>query len=289
MSFKREIIHFKLNKRQRNGLFFLLLIIVALQTGYYLISKDTPQLKINNPELLAYQKQLDSIKQIQADYKPTIYPFNPNFITDYKGYTLGMTVEQINKLHSYRAKGKFVNSAEEFKQLTGVSQEFIDTWSPYFKFPDWVNKPKKENTFQKNTKTEAIALSDLNTATAEDLKKVNGIGDKLSERIVKYREKLGGFLVEDQLAEVYGLSPEVVQETLKYFKILSKPDIVTVDVNKASIKQLTSVPNISYQLAKKIVMLRSSKGHINSLEELTKIEEFPLQKFNIIALYLKIE
>lgn len=289
MSFKKEIIHFKLNKRQRNGLFFLLLIIVALQTCYYIISKSPPQLKLNDPELFAYQKQLDSIKQTQPARKPTIYPFNPNFITDYKGYTLGMTVEQINKLHSYRAKGKFVNSAVEFKQLTGVSQEFIDTWSPYFKFPDWVNKSKKEGTSQKNTEAKTISLRDLNTATVEDLKTVNGIGDKLSERIVKYREKLGGFLVEEQLAEVYGLSPEVVKETLKYFKILSKPDIVKVDVNKASLQELASVPNVNYQLAKKIIIFRSSTGHINSLEELTKIEEFPLQKFNIIALYLKVE
>lgn len=202
---------------------------------------------------------------------------------------MGMTVEQINKLHSYRANGKFVNSTEEFKQLTGVSQEFIDVWSPYFTFPDWVNKPKKDTSFHKNIKTEIIVPRDLNTATSEDLKRVNGIGDKLSERIVKYREKIGGFLVEEQLGEVYGLSPEMVQETLKYFKILSKPEIVKVDVNKASLQELASVPNLNYQLAKKIILLRSTSGQISSLEELTKIEEFPLPKFNIIALYLKVE
>jgi len=48
---------------------------------------------------------------------PHIYPFNPNFITDY-GYKLGMTSEEINRLLNYRATNKWINSAEEFQKFT---------------------------------------------------------------------------------------------------------------------------------------------------------------------------
>ena len=32
------------------------------------------------------QAPIDSLKKAQKEYVPKIYPFNPNFITDFKGY-----------------------------------------------------------------------------------------------------------------------------------------------------------------------------------------------------------
>ena len=42
-----------------------------------------------------------------ATKKDTIYPFNPNFISDYKGYKLGMSIQEIDRLHQYRAQNKY--------------------------------------------------------------------------------------------------------------------------------------------------------------------------------------
>ena len=42
-------------------------------------------------------------------------PFNPNFITDYKGYTLGMSLDEIQRLHKFRSQDKWVNSAHDFQ------------------------------------------------------------------------------------------------------------------------------------------------------------------------------
>lgn len=47
-------------------------------------------------------------------------------------------------------------------------------------------------------------ILDINAATAEDFKTINGIGEKLSARIVKFRDRLGGFLTSEQLYDVYG-------------------------------------------------------------------------------------
>jgi len=49
-----------------------------------------------------------------------------------------MTLAQIDKLHQFRKQNKYVNSKAEFQKLTGVSNDWMKQYAPYFKFPDWV-------------------------------------------------------------------------------------------------------------------------------------------------------
>jgi hypothetical protein len=53
-----------------------------------------------------------------------LYPFNPNFITDFKGYKLGMSVQEIDLLE-YRKGNKYVNSPKEFQAVTQVSDSLL--------------------------------------------------------------------------------------------------------------------------------------------------------------------
>ncbi|MBT9048425.1 competence protein [Lactobacillus delbrueckii subsp. bulgaricus] len=48
-------------------------------------------------------------------------------------------------------------------------------------------------------------LINLNTATASDLQKLNGIGEKKAEQIVAYRQEKGSFKSIDELKEVSGI------------------------------------------------------------------------------------
>lgn len=273
----------------------LILLMIFIQLGYYFyfaeitfaVQKENEKTK----EWLAVQSEIDSLKEVKSTESRKIYPFNPNFISDYKGYALGMSVAEIDRLHDFREGNKFVNSAEEFKKVTKVSNELLAKISPYFKFPDWV-KNKKKNAFydeyskQSVDKKVRIAVTDINGATQEELMKVYGIGPGLSERILKEREKLGAFVSMEQMKDVWGLSPEVVENLNKYFKVLEKPTIVKLDINNASVKEITRLPFFKYYLAKEIVTFRSMNGAIKSKEDLIKIKDFPVEKVDIIALYL---
>ncbi|HKJ06698.1 MAG TPA: helix-hairpin-helix domain-containing protein, partial [Flavobacteriaceae bacterium] len=73
----------------------------------------------------------------------------------------------------------------------------------------------------------------------------------------------------------------------KHFKITSLPEIKKVNVNTASFKQVLHLPYIDYELTKKIFNYRDEVAEIQSLDELKKIDDFPLEKFNRIALYLE--
>ena len=208
--------HFTFTKKQRNGIFLLVVLMVILQVLFYFYNK---KLDVNDKKRIVntrLQQEIDSLKLVQIENtKFKVFPFNPNYITDYKGYTLGMSVEEIDRLHAYRATNKWVNSATEFQQVTKVSDSLLAILSPNFKFPEWVTNPKPKSFKANSYRTKPKSFSekiDLNTATASQLKRVYGIGDALSERIVSYREKIGGqFIADVELTQVYGLSPEVIE------------------------------------------------------------------------------
>lgn len=287
-TFKQLILSY--SKSQRIGIIFLFVLIFICQGIYFFKNfnsvENAPKEKV---QWLSYQKEIDSLKILKSDFKPTIYPFNPNFITDFKGYKLGMSVAEIDRLLAFRKQNKFVNSAEEFQQVTKVSDSLLKAISPYFKFPDWVkNKKSYVNSFEKKdfTKSEKKISIDINTASQEDLIKVYGIGEGLSKRILEQKEKLGAFVSMEQMNDIWGLSPEVIENLNKSFHVSSTNSIKKININSASIKELSQFPFFKYNLAKEIVTYRTMNGDIK-IEDLTKIKGFPVEKLKIIALYLE--
>lgn len=302
--------HFWYNKRQRNGILFLIILIVGMQTVFVFLDfypKKTTN--IDESELIVFQQQIDRLKHLELEKrKPKVYPFNPNYISDFKGAQLGMSIAEIDRLLQFRATGKFVNSAKEFQQITKVSDRLLEQISPHFKFPDWVmnrnqriakkQTSKSHQPFlsnqdepqQKPTKNKIIvSTTDLNLATVSDFEIAGAISQKLAERIVKYRTKLQGFSVKEQLYEVWNLDREVVSQLLSTFRIVKKPVIQKLNINTATFKQVVKIPYIDYNLCKQIFEYRDQVAELQSLEEIKKIHNFPLKKYHRIALYLFVE
>ena len=292
MAFKTINTFFNFSREQRAGVFVLFTIIIVLQLVYFFV--DFSAVVKNYPEKqkwLSLQSQIDSMKTDNFKAFPKIYPFNPNFITDYKGYKLGMSVQEIDRLLAFRKDNKYVNSTEEFQNVTKVSDSLLNAIAPFFKFPDWVNNKKEPKEYknysnQAFAKKEKIVLIDINKATKEDLIKIYGIGEAISLRILKQKESLGGFVSMEQMKDVWGLSPEVIENLNTHFKISVLPNFKKIDINNASLKELSQFYYFRYALAKEIVTYRSMTGNIKNIEDLTKIKGFPVDKANIIGLYL---
>ena len=280
------------SRQQRLAVIVLILVIILLQLSWVSITKLRADTFDIEPETyLKFQKEVDSlVSEQRQNYAPKTYPFNPNYITDYKGYTLGMSAEEINRLHAYRAKNKWINSTKEFKRVTKVPDSLLKVIAPYFKFPDWVTKSTKKSTSTADTSTKSFAQKiDLNKATAKQLQKVYGIGAYYSERIVRLRDSFeGGFISDLQLQGIQGLTPEVIANILKEFTVKTPRVIEKTDLNSATIEQLVGIQYIDYELAYEIIELRMLRDGYSAIEELTKVKGFPTEKLEIIELYLSL-
>jgi len=302
-------IHFNLTKDQRKGILALCLLIIVVQAGYYFISAtdftSVEEKSVEEKQWLALQSKIDALKAKKGEKQNTIYPFNPNFITDYKGYALGMTMEQIDRLHTFRKSGKWVNSAADFKEVTKVPDSLLVKISPYFKFPDWVNKKNQHqnngkheyasaeetsysnpNKFASGKAAVAKPAIDINLALEEDLVAVYGIGPAFAKKILRRRADLGAFVSIDQM-EDFDFSPEALAGLRKSFKVGDSPQITTININTASLKQLSRFPYFNKDIAKAIITERSMKGKIVNFDELSKINEIFTLKSKIIHLYLE--
>ena len=128
----RKQSHFRFNKQERSGIFFLLLIVVLLQCVYYLVKANPATLEHRFALNVVEQSKLDSLKIQQFEASQRIFPFNPNYISDYKAYTLGLSSTEWDRLSAFRKEGNFVNSAEEFQAVTQVSDSLLHQMAPYF-------------------------------------------------------------------------------------------------------------------------------------------------------------
>lgn len=283
--------HFRFSKKQRNGIFLFVIVILVLQVLIYYFNSKEPEIPIENRQLKQWRQEVDSLVNLRpAKTTPKLYPFNPNFISDFKGYSLGMTIDEIDALHKFRSQGKWINSNREFQRVTGVSNKWLDSISPFFKFPDWiVESPKKTHRQPKNSEPKSYEQKkNLNSATAQDLELVYGIGPVLSSRIIDYRGQWeAGFAADIELAEVYGLNDSTFLRVLDEFTVKTPRKITRININDATRDQLVTVPYIDYELAYQIIEYRTLHEGIRKIEELTKIDDFPEKKIKLIGLYLQ--
>lgn len=286
--------YFIFSRQQRNGI-FLLVFLIVLSLGVYFFVDFNPEdlLDISSPEIVSRQKQLDSLRFVNEKKNSAASSFNPNFISDFSGYMMGLSNEEIDRLHEFRSQGKWINSPDEFQQVTKISDSLLEVLKPRFRFPEWVqNRKPDENTAARKreeggfTEKPYDEKTDLNQATAEELQKVNGVGEVLSARIISYRDKSGGFSDDRQLYEVYGLKPEVVSRILNLFTVKTTRKIEKINVNTASASDLATVPGVSFDLARKIWEYQRLREGIDSIGELKKVEGMTERTFIQIQLYL---
>lgn len=284
--------HFEMHTRFRNGIFLLaVLIFFLLVVAFFAPFSRNSEVGIE--ELTEFQLQIDSLKKKRKEDNKAyaLQPFNPNFITEYKGYVLGLSSEQLNSLYQYRAKERWINSVGDFQKVTGVSDSLLKTIKPLLKFPDWINSGKKVSPFKKINypKKTYAQKGDLNAVTSDELQSSVGVPDFIAERIISYREKIGGFVHDIQLKDVRGLYDSQRNKLVSLYTVKTKPVIQRIDVNRATVKELMEVPYFDFETALSIKDYVTEHQGISELKELREIEGFSLEKLDRIALYLMVK
>ena len=267
---------FILSKPQRGAVLILLVLLIAVQL--YRLLVNSPELSpVDLSQTQSYQTQLDSLRTKENAQTPIIYQYNPNYLTGYRAYTLGLPPEAFDKLLRYRQTNSYVNTPKQFQEVTKLSDSLMEKLLPQLKF----SKPL----YKSKTKNRIVLKKDINKASASDFQEVSGIGAVLSERIVKYRSYLSGFSVLEQCYEVYGLDSLLFQRLWERFEIQSLPEIERLDLTTVSLQELEQIPYLNRADARKIIAHRTKNKGISTVA-LSELFVNSPNKLQIIKLYL---
>jgi competence protein ComEA len=129
---------------------------------------------------------------------------------------------------------------------------------------------------------------DINTADTTEFIKLPGIGNKLSNRIITFRDKLGGFYSIDQVGETFGLPDSTFQKIRPSLTLINK-ELKQVNINTATLDELKIHPYIRYQLANAIIQYRTQHGNFSSVNDLNKVMLFNEELYNKVSPYLTIK
>lgn len=111
---------------------------------------------------------------------------------------------------------------------------------------------------------------ELNSADTLTLQLLHGIGPAYASRIVRYRDRLGGFVSTSQLLEVYGVTPELVDHLSPHLR-LDTGAIRRIHINTIDLKALARHPYVEYYQARDIVRLRSLGIRFHSADDLRAV------------------
>ncbi len=251
---ERKSFRFVMSKPQRGAVLILLGLIIGVQF-FRILSFPKSAEPLSWDASLKVQKELDTTRSKNALAFTQNHLVNPNFLTDYKAYTLGIPPEAFDRLKAYRSQNKFVNSADAFQKITQISDSLLAVLHPQFQYYKKESPKKRERTPKKKL--------DVNSAEAQDFDQVYGIGTVLSQRIIKYRSYLSGFASLDQFYEVYGLDSLVVQRLMDRFEIRTPPRIAKKSLKTVSLEELINIPYLNEEEARKIIGYRSQNEVIN--------------------------
>lgn len=202
----------------------------------------------------------------------TYFNFDPNTATKDELISLGFTDKLAGRIINYRDKGGKYRIKSDLLKLYGMDSSFYAKLQPHILLPETrenIQYEKKE--FAAREKPKEKSLFNLNEADTVQLEKIYGIGPALAKRIVKYRDKLGGFFTQEQLKEVYGLDTAVVKRIISDSYLPDPADVKKINLNTVDEKTLAAHPYFGRKIASAIVAYRFQHGNFKSVDDLSKI------------------
>lgn len=282
---------FVFTKKERTGVVLLVIIILALSIIPYFFSvtfeyPGNALTKQIQQDLLLVHRTTDSsaitpsmaLYDSPAEKKPaTLFEFDPNTLPGDGWRKLGLRERAIQIIQKYLSRGGRFYQAADLKKIYGISEADALRLIPFVR----IKQPQRsfeKTPYQKFKKKEPVAF-DINTADTSAFMALPGIGSKLANRTIAFRNKLGGFYSVEQVKETYGLSDSVYQQVKSLLQCTGS--MQTININTADFNTLSRHPYIGRNLANAIIRYREQHGQ--------KIVLITAENFQKIVHYVAVE
>lgn len=276
--------YFNFSKKELNGILVLCiligLVLMVPTVHSWLYQPEEPDMSEFDKEIAkfyasakdapaySYKNVRDEIEE--KEFLPVYFHFDPNGLPVESWKRLGLTIRQIRVIKNYESKGGKFFKKEDLRKIYSVSGKDYARLEPYIqitrKSSDAVFKDKM-NSKVHVSRVSVPVMIEINSADSAQLELLRGIGPAFASRIIRYRNRLGGFYAKEQLREVYGI------DSLKYagLKDQVKADassVQKININTAGFSDMKRHPYLSYKQMNAIIQYRNQHGKYKSFSDL---------------------
>lgn len=235
----------------------------------------------------------------KPDERPEVVlqTFDPNTVDSLTLIHFGLKPWKVKNFLHYRAAGKVFRSAEDLGDTYGWTPEDVERVASYVRVGKQYEKKEKTREERKqwekkeeklehtSNKFQSLTKVDVNTADTAMLRRIPGVGAKISDAIVRYRKRLGGFHSVEQLLDIKIVSPEL----LDWMEVSSSPNLQKLNLNKASFQALNNHPYISYEQTKALLQYIRLYGNVKDEETLLATGIFTKEEVEKLKPYIAYE
>jgi len=285
------------SRGERNGtivlvlLLLLIIVIPYLYTVFFNISTPLDPMLVQKADsfFLSLQyhepdKGIEPPSGMEAEIeKPRTYKsfeFDPNTISIDSLMDLGLSRKQAEVFIKYRSKGGRFIKPDDIDKIFVIDSATKGRLKPLVR----ITQVADTISIKKVTSDKPLII-ELNSADTLSLTKLKGIGSTYAKRIVGYRNLLGGFYSVDQLTEVYGITPQILDQ-LRPNIYIDSTHLKKININLVKYDELRVHPYVNDYQAKAIIYYRSRSGSIRQLDELWQNKLLPRDRFEKLKHYL---
>lgn len=278
------------------ALIFLVLILPVFYKNY-LLSQFQDDSEVDAQLLEDWKKEIELAMQ-EEEESIELEAFDPNQVSQSQWEQMGIKPYVSARIRKYLEKGGRFYKLDDVKRIYGINQDRVDELAPWMRFPGKkksissafeVKKTVERESYDETYKAKEKETKryELNLADTSQLKTIRGIGSFWSNKVVNYREALGGFVDRMQIYEIYYMKDSIADLIIDNTLFESK-EVQQMNINAVNKETLSRHPYMDYKLANAIVKYREQHGAYKSLDDLKKIYILTAEDFERLQPYLKI-
>ncbi|NRF39846.1 ComEA family DNA-binding protein [Pedobacter foliorum] len=290
--------YFDFSKREFNGLMVLIVLILMISAIPYIYEYVNPEEDNSEIEHLAIKRLSLPIKKTTAfrkanlkhrvknEVKHSLFLFDPNTINADDWQRLGLSFKQSAAILKYLAKGGRFRKVEDLQKMYTINEKMYAKIYPYVRIEssDEIKPVKKFNNKTAYAVPKEIVI-EINEADSATLTQIKGIGASFAKRIIKYKERVGGFYKKEQLLEVFGLDSAKFEEIKGQISVNAN-GLKMININTAKLEDFKGHPYIRYKQVNAIIEYRKQHGNYSNIADLNKVAIVSQDMIERLAPYL---
>ncbi|PWK77635.1 competence ComEA-like helix-hairpin-helix protein [Mucilaginibacter oryzae] len=278
--------YLSVSKKEWNGMVVMIILIALVLAAPFI---EQANHKDNTINFKAFDKAANTAPgnagfnaddtEINAGVakRASLFRFNPNKLSLTEWVKLGLSPQQAQVIKHYQEKGGRFYTKGDVQKMYSINAETYKRLEPYIELPD--------GPAYRMNKAKPGEVIEVNTADSAKLTMIRGIGPAFARRIVRYRQRVGGFYSKAQLKEVYGIDEQKYKQIEDGVSVDGRY-LIKVNINTAVFNDLKRFPYLSYKQMDAIIAYRDEHGNYRSVKDLENIAILNAQILRKIEPYL---